>query len=111
MFVAVAFGAFGAHGLRTKLTPEFLQIFETGVRYQIYHALALFVVAWLSEKSPSSVVTAAGAAFLIGVFLFSGSLYVYVLTEFKPLVFLTPIGGLAFLLGWALLAFASLRRL
>ena len=110
MFLGVGWGAFGAHGLKNKLTPQLLQIFETGVRYQIYHALALFVVAWMGEKNPASMLTAGGWAFVVGIFLFSGSLYLYALSGFKPLVYLTPLGGFSFLLGWLFLIIAALRE-
>jgi uncharacterized membrane protein YgdD (TMEM256/DUF423 family) len=109
MFLAVALGAFGAHGLRGRLSPDMLQVFETGVRYNFYHALALFVVGWLSETHPSQWITGAGIAFTIGVFVFSGSLYVLSLSGVKWWGAVTPIGGLAFLIGWLLLAVGSFR--
>ena len=96
MFLAVALGAFGAHGLKNALTPEMKAVFETGVRYQAYHALALFVCAWLAPKAP-----AAGWCFLAGILLFSGSLYALALTGVAKLGMITPLGGLLFLAGWA----------
>jgi uncharacterized membrane protein YgdD (TMEM256/DUF423 family) len=103
-FLGVAFGAFGAHALRARLTPADLAIFETGVRYQMYHALALLVVAWAVTRWPEGSVHAAGWAFLVGVLVFSGSLYVLVLTGLRWMGAITPLGGILLLLGWALLA-------
>jgi len=106
-FVGVALGAFGAHGLRTRLSPEMLAIFETGVRYQMYHALALVAVAAFIAKLDGRAVTAAGWCFTAGIFIFSGSLYALALTGVTVLGAITPIGGLAFLAGWILLAVAA----
>ncbi|MEK6601249.1 MAG: DUF423 domain-containing protein [Candidatus Binatota bacterium] len=103
-FLAVALGAFAAHGLRTKLSPEMFNIFEVGVRYHMYHALALLAVAWASSRWPGGSVTAAGWLFLAGTIIFSGSLYLLSLTGLRWLGAITPVGGLAFLLGWLLLA-------
>ncbi len=108
-FLAVALGAFGAHALRQRLSPEMLSVFETGVRYQFYHALALFAVAWLGERHPGSLVQASGWAFTLGIVIFSGSLYLLSATGTRWLGAITPIGGLAFLLGWVLLFVASFR--
>ncbi|HEV8343442.1 MAG TPA: DUF423 domain-containing protein [Candidatus Binatia bacterium] len=107
--LAVALGAFAAHGLRNKLTPEMLTIFETGVRYQMYHALALLGVAWASTRWPGGSITAAGWLFILGTILFSGSLYLLSLTGVRWLGAITPIGGAAFLLGWLLLAWGAWR--
>jgi uncharacterized membrane protein YgdD (TMEM256/DUF423 family) len=107
--LAVALGAFGAHALRSRLTPADLDIFETGVRYQMYHALALFGVAWASSRWPGGVTHAAGWAFLVGIVIFSGSLYLLVLLGQRWLGAVTPLGGVAFLLGWTLLAWRILR--
>lgn len=109
MFLAVALGAFGAHALRQRLSTEMLSIFETGVRYQFYHALALLAVAWLSERHPGNLVQASGWAFTLGIVIFSGSLYLLSATGVRWLGAITPIGGLAFLAGWALLFLASFR--
>ncbi len=106
MFLAVALGAFGAHGLKNRLSAEMLSVFETGVRYQAYHALALFVVAWLASVAASSYVRFAGASFLLGILLFSGSLYVLSITSLKWWGMITPVGGLFFLLGWFFLFLA-----
>lgn len=109
-FLAVAAGAFGAHGLKDRLSPEMLAIFETGARYQMYHALALMATAWAQTRfSGSGIVTTAGWLFVIGTLVFSGSLYVLSLTETRWLGAITPIGGLAFLAGWLCLAYAALR--
>lgn len=107
--LGVGLGAFGAHGLRAVLSAEDLATFEIGVRYQMYHALGLLVVAWLSAQAPSATATAAGWAFVTGIVVFSGSLYLLVLSGQRWLGAVTPIGGVAFLLGWALLAWAAAR--
>lgn len=109
MFLAVAFGAFGAHGLKAKTTPELLTIFETGVKYHIAHALALFVVAWLSSISSDSFLSYAGGSFLAGILLFSGSLYVLTLTGQRAWGMITPLGGILFLAGWIFLFLAARR--
>lgn len=109
MFLAVAMGAFGAHGLKNKISPDMLAVFETAVRYQVYHALALFVVAWLAEKNPSSSVEWAGRFFLIGIILFSGSLSALSLTGLRWLGAITPLGGLCFLVGWVLVTWSAVR--
>jgi uncharacterized membrane protein YgdD (TMEM256/DUF423 family) len=99
MFLAVAAGAFGAHALKTRLSPEMLAVWETAVRYQVYHALGLFVVAWLSERGGGADL--AGGLFIAGIILFSGSLYVLAFTGLRWLGAITPLGGLCFLAGWA----------
>jgi uncharacterized membrane protein YgdD (TMEM256/DUF423 family) len=103
-FVAVAAGAFGAHALRARLTPEHLATFETGVRYQMYHALALLFVAWAVTRWPVPPVRAAGWCFAGGTLVFSGSLYLLALTGVRAFGAITPLGGLAFLAGWLALA-------
>ncbi len=108
-FVAVAAGAFAAHGLREQLTPEMLEVFETAVRYQLVHALALLAVAWAATRWPGGAATGAGWLFLAGTVLFSGSLYALSLTGLRWLGAITPLGGLAFLAGWASLAWAAYR--
>ncbi len=102
--LGVALGAFGAHALRERLSPEDLAIFETGVRYQMYHALALFAVAWAASRWPGTAVNAAGWMFIVGVLIFSGSLYALVLTDTRWLGAITPLGGVALILGWGFLA-------
>ena len=109
-FVAVGAGAFAAHALRNHLDPSALQTFETGARYQMYHALALFAAAWLHERAPGSYPSWAGRLFLLGTVLFSGSLYALALSGVRSLGAITPFGGVAFLAGWACLA-AGARRL
>lgn len=107
--LGVAVGAFGAHALRSTVSAADLVTFEIGVRYQMYHALALFVVSWASTRWDAPTVTAAGWAFVLGVLIFSGSLYALVLTGQRWLGAVTPVGGLALLVGWALLAWTAIR--
>ena len=110
-FVGVAFGAFGAHGLRGRLTPDMLAVFETGVRYQMYHALALMLTAAImmtGRVESARAFTIAGWSFVGGIVLFSGSLYLLAVTGVTSLGALTPIGGLLFLAGWACLVIAML---
>lgn len=106
MFLGVAAGAFGAHGLKHVLSEEMKAVFETGARYHLIHSLALLAVAWLSVQYPSRAVAAAGWCFLIGIVFFSGSLYALSLTGLKKLGAVTPVGGLLFLIGWACLFLA-----
>lgn len=106
--IGVAIGAFGAHGLRGRLSPEMLAVFETGARYHLYHALALLAVAALMGRIDGRLITAAGWLFTSGIVLFSGSLYLLALTGVTTLGAVTPLGGLAFMLGWACLAIAAL---
>lgn len=103
-FLAVAAGAFGAHALRSRLHPTLLAAFESGARYQMFHALALFAVAWAASRWPSLPVRAAGWLFIGGTVVFSGSLYVLALTGARWIGALTPLGGLLFLGGWVALA-------
>lgn len=105
MFLAVGLGAFGAHALKARLSPEMLAVFEVGVRYQVYHALALLAVAFLSARWPGQAVTAAGVCFVLGILVFSGSLYALALTGVRRWGAVTPIGGLLFLIGWLCLLF------
>jgi len=106
-FLGVALGAFGAHGLRARLSPEMLAVFETGVRYHMYHALALVVTSMLMARMTGWLVAAAGWSFVAGIVLFSGSLYALAMSGVTVLGAITPLGGLAFLLGWAFLAVAA----
>jgi len=106
-FAGVALGAFAAHGLKARLAPELLATFEIGVRYQMYHALALLGVAWACTKWPGAWVTASGWLFIAGIVVFSGSLYVLALTGVRWLGAVTPLGGLAFLAGWLCLAWGA----
>ena len=106
-FLAVTFGAFGAHALRERLSPEMLAVFETGVRYHMYHALALLLVSAMMPRLGGWLVVTSGWLFTAGIVLFSGSLYLLALTGVTSLGAITPIGGLAFLAGWACLAIAA----
>ncbi len=107
--LGVGLGAFGAHGLRGSLSAADLATFETAVRYQMYHALGLLAVAGATARWPTPATHVAGWAFLAGVVLFSGSLYVLVLSGQRWWGAVTPLGGLCFLVGWAALAWAALR--
>lgn len=102
--IAVAAGAFGAHGLKSRLDAEMLAIFETGARYQMYHALALIAAAWAATRWPGTLVSLSGWLFIAGTILFSGSLYLLSLTGQRWLGAITPLGGLMFLAGWLCLA-------
>jgi uncharacterized membrane protein YgdD (TMEM256/DUF423 family) len=108
-FIAVGAGAFGAHGLKARLTPELLAVFETGARYQIYHALALLAVAWAIARWPGRAAVASGWCFVGGTVIFSGSLYLLALTGVRGFGAITPLGGVLFLAGWLLLALATWR--
>lgn len=103
-FIAVAAGAFGAHALRDKLSPDLLNTFEVGVRYQMYHALALLAVAWAISHWPNSNAALAGWLFTAGTILFSGSLYAMSLSGVRGFGAITPLGGLLFILGWLYMA-------
>ena len=105
--VGVMLGAFGAHGLKSRVDADLLAVFETGVRYHMYHALALLAVGWAASRWPGGWVNASGWAFLIGIVVFSGSLYVMTLTGARWLGAVTPLGGLAFISGWVALAVAA----
>jgi len=105
--VGVAIGAFGAHGLRERLSPEMLAVFETGVRYHMYHALALLATAALLPRIDGRAVLIAGWSFTAGIVLFSGSLYALALSGITTLGAVTPLGGLAFIAGWISLAIAA----
>jgi uncharacterized membrane protein YgdD (TMEM256/DUF423 family) len=107
-FLAVTLGAFGAHALRGRLSPEMLAVFETGVRYHMYHALALLLVGLTMGRMGGWLIQTAGWCFVAGIVLFSGSLYALALSGVTILGAVTPIGGLAFLIGWACLAFAAI---
>jgi len=106
-FLGVMVGAFGAHALKTKLSGEMLSVFEVGVRYHMYHALALLGVAWAVTQFPHSLVPASGWCFVAGTVIFSGSLYALALTGVKLWGAVTPIGGLFLLCGWAMLALGA----
>jgi uncharacterized membrane protein YgdD (TMEM256/DUF423 family) len=108
-FTGVALGAFAAHGLKNRLTPEYLAIFHTGVLYQLIHTLAIFGVAILATQIQGRLVSYAGIAFVLGILLFSGSLYLLTLTGVSKLGIITPIGGLCFLIGWFILGWLAWR--
>jgi uncharacterized membrane protein YgdD (TMEM256/DUF423 family) len=108
-FVSVAAGAFGAHALKLRLGPEALAVWETAARYQMVHALALLAVAQAAVAWRSPAVRSAGWLFVVGTLLFSGSLYALALTGARGLGAVTPLGGVAFLAGWACLAWAAVR--
>lgn len=107
--LAVMAGAFGAHGLKARLSPELLATWHTGAEYHMYHALALVLVGVLAGAAPNSTLNAAGIALLAGIVLFSGSLYALSLSGMKILGAITPVGGVAFIAGWLLLAYAAWR--
>jgi uncharacterized membrane protein YgdD (TMEM256/DUF423 family) len=105
-FLGVAFGAFGAHGLRNRISPEMLAVFEIGVRYQMYHVFALLTVATaMAQFGQVRLLWIAGWSFIAGIIIFSGSLYALALTGTGMFGAITPIGGVALLIGWACLAF------
>jgi uncharacterized membrane protein YgdD (TMEM256/DUF423 family) len=107
--LAVALGAFAAHALRLRLAPDMLTVFETGARYQMYHAFALLAAAWGWSRWRTRAFCAAGLFFGIGIVLFCGSLYALAWSNVKWLGAITPVGGLAFLAGWACLAWGAWR--
>jgi uncharacterized membrane protein YgdD (TMEM256/DUF423 family) len=107
--ISVAAGAFGAHALKARLTPDLLAVFETGARYEMYHALGLLAVGLALARSPAAAAAWAGWLFLAGTLLFSGSLYALALTGVRALGAVTPFGGVAFIAGWIALAIAALR--
>ncbi len=106
-FTGVALGAFAAHGLKHRLSPEYLTVFQTGTHYQLIHALALFGVGLLALHAPGRLVNLAGGAFTLGIVLFSGSLYLLTLSGIGKLGIITPFGGVAFLFGWVCLGLAA----
>ena len=107
--LAVMIGAFGAHGLKDKLSEKMLANYMTGVEYHFYHTLALLIVGVIALHNPTRSLAASGWAFTIGILIFSGSLYVLAMTGITKLGAITPIGGLAFIVGWVLLAVAVLK--
>jgi uncharacterized membrane protein YgdD (TMEM256/DUF423 family) len=109
-FLSVAAGAFGAHALRKSLPADLMEIFETAVRYQMYHVPALLAVGVIASRSPSRAADVAGWAFTMGTVLFSGSLYAMALTGQKWLGAVTPFGGLSLLVGWVALIYLAARR-
>ena len=109
-FLGVAGGAFGTHVLKSRISPEMLSVFEVGVRYQMYHAFALIATAWLQSQWPSMITIVSGLLFIVGIILFSGSLYLLSLGSFAWLGPITPVGGFAFLLGWVFMVAAAVKR-
>ena len=109
-FLGVAAGAFGAHGLRTRLDPAMLQVYETAVRYQIIHALALLIVWLAADRLRGRATSVLGWLFVVGIVLFSGSLYAMALTGVRAWGMVTPFGGLCFLIGWLCLAWVIAGR-
>ena len=113
--LAVMIGAFGAHALKARLTPELLSVYETGVQYHFWHSLALLAVGLLAFQLPDSrALMASGIAFIVGIILFSGSLYLLASTDirqlgFMPVGLITPFGGVSFIIGWLLLLISSFR--
>ena len=105
----VGAGAFGAHALRARLEPRMLEVFETGARYQMYHAVALVLVGWAASRWPGSLTTASGWLMVAGTVFFSGSLYAMALTDIRALGAITPIGGVCFIAGWLCLMVAAIR--
>ncbi|NLD70802.1 MAG: DUF423 domain-containing protein [Limnobacter sp.] len=103
--LSVGAGAFGAHALRARLDPAMLEVFETGARYQMYHALGLMAVAWAANLRPSGSVRLAGWLFVLGIVLFSGSLYLLALGGLGAFGIVTPFGGVAMMAGWGCLAY------
>ena len=104
MAFGVALGAFGAHGLRDRLAPDLLAVYETGVRYHLVHALGLFVAAWLAGEDQTRSARLAGVLLVVGILFFSGSLYVLALTGVRAFGAVTPLGGIAWLAAWILIA-------
>ena len=104
MAFGVTLGAFGAHGLESRLAPDLLAIYETGVRYHLVHGLALFVAAWLAGEDQTRSARLAGVLFVAGILIFSGSLYLLALTGVRTFGAVTPLGGIAWIAGWAIIA-------
>lgn len=106
---AVILGAFAAHGLKSRLSVSLLSAFQTGVQYQIYHSLALLLLVVIYRQTPQPLLVWSAGFMLSGIVLFSGSLYLLALTQIKWFGPVTPLGGVCFIVGWALLLMASLR--
>lgn len=111
-FLAVAFGAFGAHALEGKVVGKYMDNWQTAVQYQMFHAIGIFIVALLLLKMPdSSLLTWSGWLMAFGILFFSGSLYILALTKISILGAITPIGGVAFLVGWVLILVFAVKHL
>ena len=109
-FLGVALGAFGAHGLKSKLSADMMTIFETGARYHLIHAVALFGIGILARQMDVTAIKVAGISMIFGILVFSGSLYALAMSGVRVLGAITPIGGLGFLVGWAALAVAAIQN-
>ncbi|EAR62763.1 DUF423 domain-containing protein [Neptuniibacter caesariensis] len=107
-FCAVAIGAFGAHAVKGQIEPALYVVYQTGVEYHFYHAIALLMLAFAPEQLDRVLLKRAAMGFVLGILLFSGSLYLMALTGMRSLGMVTPVGGVAFLCGWALLGYAAL---
>jgi uncharacterized membrane protein YgdD (TMEM256/DUF423 family) len=110
MALAVILGAFGAHALKTRLSPEIMQVYHTAVEYQFYHALGLLLIGLIGFQMESKWLRWSGLLINIGIILFSGSLYVLSLTEIKVIGAITPFGGLSFVVGWIFLAIGIQKK-
>jgi len=110
LILAVAIGAFGAHGLKSHLSVEMIQIYKTGVEYHFYHALGLLLIGVIAISFPSELLKWSAILLAVGIFLFSGSLYVLAITGMKWIGAITPLGGLGFIAGWVLLFMAVLKK-
>ncbi|MGG3476307.1 DUF423 domain-containing protein [Peribacillus frigoritolerans] len=110
-FIAVALGAFGAHGLEGKIPDKYLETWQTAVQYQMFHAVGLLVIGLLAGKIASPLINWSGWLMLIGIILFSGSLFVLSVTQIKVLGAITPLGGISFLVAWVLMIIAAYKYL
>lgn len=109
-FLSVLLGAFGAHALKQQLSSDMLAVFETGVRYQTYHALALLAASWAVTVFDSKLISRAGTCFTAGIIIFSGSLYTLTITGIKMFGAITPIGGLLLMAGWVLMILGATKK-
>src|SRR5262245_4612907 len=107
--LGVSLGAFGAHGLKQRVSAEMIAVWDTGARYHVLHALALLATAWAAERWPGALTNGAGWLFLAGIVVFSGSLYALALTGVRSLGAITPVGGLCLIAAWSCLALAAMR--
>ena len=108
-FLAVALGAFGAHGLDGRISEKAMKVWEKAVNYQMFHTVALFATGFMLSKFQGGSLMTAGWFFFVGIILFSGSLYIYAPTGIKTFAMITPLGGVAFLIGWVLLGYAMIK--
>ena len=108
--LAVIVGAFGAHGLKSRISPDMLQVYKTGVEYHFYHALGLLLIGVLAMQAPSTYLNIAAGFICAGIVIFSGSLYVLAITGIRWIGAITPIGGMSFIVGWIFLALAFLKK-